>query len=159
MLNLMVCSDLQCFLYLFLHYILWIFQVVEIIGGWAKRYVWHPNIFIGGGGRLPPPPCLWSYNQVPKLNFIYKILTSIRTSNKKRSTIKLKLAVSGNSQGHHEIAWWIGAIRVIYELISEWENIMAARLARLWPCVRHASPVPSAASEGPFPWWINLDDR
>ena len=40
----MVCSALQCFLNLFLHYILYIFQVVEIIGG-------------GGGGQndIPAP--------------------------------------------------------------------------------------------------------
>ena len=37
------CSALQCFLNLFLHDVLWIFQVVEIIGGGgAKRYVCPP---------------------------------------------------------------------------------------------------------------------
>ena len=45
----------QCFLNLFLHYILLIFQVVEIIGGGGgKTICLPPNIFIGG--RLPPPP-------------------------------------------------------------------------------------------------------
>ena len=60
MLNLMVCGAWQYFLNLFLNYIL-IFQVVKIIGGGgAKRYVCHPNIFIGGAMAplhpLPPPP-------------------------------------------------------------------------------------------------------
>ena len=44
---------------LFLHYILLIFQVVEITGGGGyKRYVCPPppNIFIGGGSPPPPPP-------------------------------------------------------------------------------------------------------
>ena len=51
------CSALRCFLNLFLHYILWIFQVVEIIGGGgAKRYVCHPNIFMGATAPCPPPP-------------------------------------------------------------------------------------------------------
>ena len=45
----------QCFLNLFLHYILSIFQVDEIIGGGAKRYVCPtPQYFHGGGGRLLP---------------------------------------------------------------------------------------------------------
>ena len=48
----------NAFLNLLLHYILWIFQVVEIIGGGGgKRYVCPPpNIFMGGGGGSDSPP-------------------------------------------------------------------------------------------------------
>ena len=52
------CSALWWFLNLFLHYILWIFQVVEIIGGGGggrKTICLPPNIFMGGGGGRPPP--------------------------------------------------------------------------------------------------------
>ena len=69
MLNLMVCSDLQCFFNLFLHYILWIFQVVKIIGGGGgKTICLPPPPIFSLGGQLPPridaPACGVSTSQI-----------------------------------------------------------------------------------------------
>ena len=50
MLNLMVLKCLKVFLNLFLHFILFIFQAAEIIGG--QNDMFAPNIFIGGAAYI-----------------------------------------------------------------------------------------------------------
>ena len=50
----------QCFLNLFLHYIIYyeLFKLSKLLGGGggANRYVSHPNILMGEGCPPPPPP-------------------------------------------------------------------------------------------------------
>ena len=89
----------DCFLNLFLHYILLIFQVVEIIGGGGERYV-CPPIFSWGWRLRPLPPRIDA--SVARLHAVLKVEDSVFCFVHSR-VLKSRLRFTGSLRGHRDV--------------------------------------------------------